>query len=135
VPTVLRGEHHYELVEEALRELVENKDTPEVFVPYNYSSNAAEIQHVIVTGASYLFGFTATNVNAAARFVQIFDTDKTVANGAVPNISVSAAATNNVSGLWVPPRRMDRGIVIAASTTQNTLTLASAEHLFDVQYV
>jgi hypothetical protein len=135
VPSVLRGEHHYALVEEALRELVENKNAPDVFVPYNYSSNAAEIQHVIASGPSYLFGFTATNANAAARFIQVFDTDKAVANGAIPNISVSAAATNNASALWIPPRRMDRGIVIAASTTQNTLTLAAADHLFDVQYV
>jgi len=124
-----------EYLDEALAAIVEGKRVPTDFIPFNYSSNVAEIQHVIKTGASYLFGFTATNVNAAARFIQIFDTDKAVVNGAVPNVSVSAAATNNVSGLWVPPRRMDRGIVIAASTTQNTLTLAAAEHLFDVQYV
>jgi hypothetical protein len=36
---------------------------------------------------------------------------------------------------WIPPRRMDRGIVICSSTTQNTLTLGAAEFLFDVQYV
>lgn len=135
MPTVLRGQHHYELVEEALRELVENKNAPDIFIPYNYSSQAAEIQHVVVTGASYLFGFSATNANAAARFIQIFDTDKAVANGAVPLNSYSVGAAGDKQVAWLPPRRMDRGIVIAASTTQNTLTLGAAEFLFDVQYV
>jgi hypothetical protein len=128
-------EHYYDLVEEALRELIENRQAPDPFVPYNYSSLTAEIQHTVVTGASYLFGISASNANAAARFLQVFDTDKAVANGAVPNVSVSMPATGDKQLLWVPPRRMDRGIVVAASTTQNTLTLAAAEHLFDVQYV
>lgn len=125
----------YDLVEEALRELVLDQNAPDVFVPFNYSSGSAEIQRVIKTGASYLFGFTATNSNAAARFIQIFDTDKAVVNGAVPNISVSCPTLADKEMMWWPPRRMDRGIVIAASTTQLTLTLAAAEFLFDVQYV
>jgi hypothetical protein len=124
-----------DLVEEALRAIVAGTDVPPEFIPFNYSSQGAEIQHVVKTGASYLFGFSATNANAAARFVQVFDTDKAVTNGAVPVISVSVVTVSDKQMLWVPPRRMDRGIVIAASTTQNTLTLAGADHLFDVQYV
>jgi hypothetical protein len=123
------------LIDEIIRELIEDANAPTLFIPYNYSSNAAEIQRVVKTGASYLFGFSATNVNAAARFIQVFDTDKAVVNTAVPVISVAVGATSDKQMLWIPPRRMDRGIVIAASTTQNTLTLAAAEHLFDVQYV
>jgi hypothetical protein len=124
-----------DLVETALRAIVAGEAVPDEFLPFNYSSNAAEIQHVVKTGASYLFGVSVTNANAAARFLQIFDTDKAVVNTAVPNVSVSVAAASDKQLLWVPPRRMDRGIVVAASTTQNTLTLAAAEHIFDVQYV
>jgi hypothetical protein len=124
-----------DLLEEVLRAIVEDEQAPETFVPFNYSSNAAEVQHVVKTGASLLFGVTVTNANAAARFLQIFDTDKLVVNTAVPPISASVAATGDKQLLWVPPRRMDRGIVVAMSTTQNTLTLAAAEHIFDVQFV
>jgi hypothetical protein len=124
-----------DVFEAVLRAIVEDEQVPDTFVPFNYSSPAAEIQHVVKTGASLLFGVTVTNANAAARFLQIFDTDKLVVNTAVPNVSVSIAAAGDKQLLWVPPRRMDRGIVVAASTTQNTLTLAAAEHIFDVQYV
>lgn len=124
-----------DIYDEITRALLEDATVPADFVPFNYSSNGAEIQHVVKTGAAQLFGFSATNVNAAARFIQVFDTDKAVANTAVPVVSVLVAATSDKQMLWVPPRRMDRGIVIAASTTQNTLTLAAAEHLFDVQFV
>jgi hypothetical protein len=124
-----------DLVEQALRAIVAGEAVPENFLPFNYSSNGAEVQHLVKAGASYLFGVTATNANAAGRFLQIFDTDKAATNGAVPIVSVSLAAAGDKQLLWVPPRRMDRGIVVAASTTQNTLTLAAAEHLFDVQYV
>jgi len=123
------------LVEEALRELVENKNAPDVFVPYNYSSNVAETRCRVVTGASYLFGFTVSNSNAAARFIQVFDSDAFPANGAVPQVCVSCPATADKEMIWIPPRRMDRGIIICSSTTQNTLTLGAAEFLFDVQYV
>ena len=123
------------LVDEIVRELIENENAPELFVPFNYSSVAAETQCRPKTGAAYLFGFTATNSNAAARFIQVFDTDKFPANGAVPNVSVSCPTVGDKEMMWYPPRRMDRGIVICSSTTQLTLTLGAAEFLFDVQYV
>ena len=123
------------LVEEALRQIIEDENAPDVFVPFNYSSPTAEASRVVKTGASYLYGFTVTNANAAARFIQVFDADKLPANGAIPQISVSCATASDKQMQWIPPRRMDRGIVICASTTQNTLTLAGADHIFDVQYV
>jgi hypothetical protein len=124
-----------DLVEEALRELVENKNAPDVFVPFNYSSTVAEARCLVTAGPAYLFGFTVTNSNAAARFIQVFDTAVFPANGAVPNISIQCAATGDREMGFLPPRRMDRGIVICSSTTQLTLTLGAAEFLFDVQYV
>lgn len=135
MPTTLRGEHHHALVEEALRELVEDQNAPTTFVPFNYSSNAVETRALVKSGPAYLFGFTVSNSNAAARFIQVFDLQQFPANGAVPNVCVSCPATADKEMLWIPPSRMDRGIIICSSTTQNTLTLGAAEFLFDVQYV
>jgi hypothetical protein len=121
--------------DDIIDQLIEDNDAPDVFVPFNYSSNAAEARCIATTGASYLLGFTVSNANVAARFVQLFDLDKFPANGAVPNLSVSVATVSDKEMLWYPPRAMNRGIVLCSSTTQNTLTLAGADHLFDVQYV
>lgn len=122
-------------VDDAIRQILGGDNAPDCFIPYNYSSNGAESRCRVTAGAAYLYGFTVTNSNAAARFIQVFDTDTFPANGAVPQVSVSCAATSDKEMLWVPPRRMDRGIVICSSTTQLTLTLGAAEFLFDVQYV
>lgn len=118
-----------------MRALLEDQNAPAVFIPFNYSSNAAEARCKVKAGASYLFGFTVSNANVAARFIQVFDTDAFPANGAVPAVVVVCATVADKEMLWYPPRRMDRGIVLAASTTQNTLTLAGADHVFDVQYI
>jgi hypothetical protein len=123
------------LVDEAIRAIIENDNAPAYFIPENYSSNVAETRCRAKTGAAYLFGFTVANSNAAARFIQVFDSDAFPANGAVPDICVSCPATGDKEMLWIPPRRMDQGIVICSSTTQLTLTLGAAEILFDVQYV
>ena len=123
------------LIDEALRQLVEGRHAPDPFVPFNYSSQAAEAQALVASGPAYLFGFTVSNSNAAARFIQVFDKNAFPANGAVPVVCVSCPTVADKEMLWIPPRRMDRGIVICSSTTQNTLTLGAAEFLFDVQYV
>ena len=121
---------------QAICDLIENRSAPEYFIPYNYSSNAAEKQALVVSGPAYLFGFTVSNANAAARFIQLFDTNAFPANGAVPNASFQVATVASVGVAFWPPRRMDRGIVLCGSSTQNTLTLAAAnDHVFDVQYV
>ena len=125
-----------EVFDEAIRQLVENREAPDLFLPYNYSSNAAEKQCLVVSGPAYLFGFTVSNANAAARFVLLFDTNTAPAAGAVPKASFSVATVASVSVAFWPPRRMDVGIWLAGSSTQNTLTLAAAnDHVFDVQYV
>ena len=123
------------LIDEAERKLVEDESVPSPFIPYNYSSAVAETRCRPKAGAAYLFGFTVTNSNAAARFIQVFDADTFPANGAVPQVCVSCPTVADKEMLWLPPRRMDRGIILCASTTQNTLTLATADHIFDVQYV
>ena len=48
-------------IEEAIRQLLEGDNAPDVFIPFNYSSNGAETSRVVSTGPSYLFGFTVSN--------------------------------------------------------------------------
>ena len=96
------------LVEEALRQLVQDANAPDIFIPFNYSSPALEARCRVKTGASYLFGFTVSNSNAAARFIQVFDLDTFPANGAVPHIVVSAAAAGEPTTAWVSLKRVER---------------------------
>jgi hypothetical protein len=103
-------------------------------LPRNYSSKAAE-KFCAISGAVALYGFTVSNANAAARFILLFDLEALPADGAVPNAPFQVGTVATVGAAWIPPRRMERGIILAASTTQNTLTLATADHIFDVQYV
>jgi len=124
-----------DLYDEVVAALLADEAVPANFWPFNYSSNVAEAQHLVKSGAALLFGFTVTNSNAAARFIQVFDKATAPANGDVPKFSIQVAATASTGAQWVPPRRMDSGIFICASTTQLTLTLGAAEFLFDVQYV
>jgi hypothetical protein len=122
-------------VHDAERQIIEDDAAPLIFIPFNLSKSGVN-QVVVKTGAGYLYGFTAVNANAAARFILLFDASVALANGAVPAASFQVAAANDKEVTWIPPRRMDQGIVLAASTTQLTLTLATAaDHLFDVQYI
>src|SRR5205807_8370032 len=96
------------VVDEAIRAIIEDVNAPALFIPFNYFSSQAEASAVVKTGASYLFGYTVTNSNAAARFIQLFDSDKLPSNGAVPVNSVSCATVADKEMLWIPPGRMDR---------------------------
>jgi hypothetical protein len=104
--------------------------------PLNFTSAALSKSCIPKTGIGKLFGFTATSTNAAAQFVQIHDALALPGNGAVPIATFNVAAANSVSTYYGPMgRAFTRGIVIANSTTQATLTLGAADTIFDVQYV
>ena len=103
--------------------------------PLNYASRALEKSAVVKTGDGWLYGFTFTNTNAAARFVLVFDAHDLPANGAVPLIAKSCPLGDAVGFSWLPPRRFEAGLVLCNSTTQATLTLGTADSLFDAQYI
>ena len=126
---------HRSLVEEALRELVEDQNAPAVFVPFNYESGALDNAQVVKTGASYLYGFTVHSTLGAGQFIMIFDADAVPADTAVCSMVYAIGAESDREVAWIPPRRMDQGIVICNSTTNATKTLGAADCLFDVQYV
>jgi hypothetical protein len=104
--------------------------------PLNFTSSGLAKSCVPKTGVGKLFGFTATSTNVAAQFIQIHDALALPANGAVPLATFNVAAGNSVSAYYGPMgRAFTRGIVVANSTTQGTLTLGAADTIFDVQFV
>jgi hypothetical protein len=88
-----------------------------------------------IAGAHELFGFTVNNTNAAAQYVLVFDLANLPADGAVPDVSFTAVAAADKGVVWLPARRMNQGVVIANSSTADSLTIGSADCFFDVQYL
>lgn len=103
--------------------------------PLNYTSRALESSCVVKTGDGVLYGFTVTNTNGAARFVMVFDSRTVPANGAVPIFAKSVPLGDAALFTWLWGRTFFAGIAIANSTTQGTLTLGSADQIFDAQYL
>lgn len=105
-------------------------------LPVNSTSPVAETFRVVKSGWTILYGCTMTNANVATRFLQGFDATTLPANGTVPVFSVHVP-TATEGGISYSPtgRAFKAGVVLAISTTQNSLTLAGADALFDAQYV
>lgn len=104
--------------------------------PLNAVSPALAKSIVAKTGIAKLFGFTATSTNVAAQFILLFDAVALPANGTVPVAAFNVAAASPATGYWGSVgRSFSRGIVLANSTTQGSLTLGAADCIFDVQYV
>lgn len=105
-------------------------------LPLNVTSQTLEASHIVKGGAGTCFGLSGFNNGGAALFVQLFDAAAVPANGAVPGPVLNAPAGANFSidfGTW--GRAFNAGLVVCASTTVATLTLAGASCWFDVQYV
>ncbi len=105
-------------------------------LPLNASSNGLEASRVAFTGQGRVLGVSVSSTKTTAQFVQIFDAAAVPATGAIPVVSVDIA-TVTARGIAFDPygRWFDRGCVVANSSTQGSLTIGSADCLFDVQYV
>lgn len=89
---------------------------------------------VVCARPALVFGFTASSIGA--QFIQLFDAETLPAEGAVPTLVYPVAATSSCAAAFIPPRAFQNGVVILASSTQHTKTIAvSADTLFDVQYL
>ena len=99
----------------------------------NRNSGAVAASIVVETGPCFLAGFTVSSVSA--QYIQVFDLAAVPANTTVPTMSYTLAATSTLMVDWIPPRFFKNGIVLANSSTQHTLTIGSADCIFDVQYV
>jgi hypothetical protein len=108
--------------------------TPRSF-PLNATSPALAASMVAKAGEGKLFGFTVSSTNAVAQFVLCFDAITVPAAGAVPLFAFPIAGSNIVSAYYGSTGRwFDRGIVLCNSSTFVTLTIGTADCLFDVQY-
>lgn len=109
---------------------------PPYRIPSNAQSPALANSIVASLGTARLYGFTATSTNVAAQFIQVFDESGVPSNAKIPVFTVNVAAASTVSVYFGSMgRTFDRGIILANSTTQGTLTIGAADTLFDVQYV
>lgn len=101
----------------------------------NVHSTVYENAHVVRSGAGVLYGFTVYSSNAASQFIQVFDLTSAPANGAVPEVVFTVAATSQLGVEWIHGRPFHQGCVIANSTTAPTYTAGVADTFFDVQYL
>lgn len=100
----------------------------------NRSTTANAASLVISANPSVLYGLTAYSSKASAQFIQLHDAASLPANGAVPKVVVTVAATSNVGiDYGELGRQFSTGIVVCNSSTQATLTIGSDDCWFDAQ--
>ena len=103
--------------------------------PRSASSPALVSSLVVCAGACRLYGFSGDNSKGSAQFILVFDAGAVPATGAVPSVVVRVPASTSFSAYWGSVGRwFDRGVVLANSSTEATLTIGSADCWFDAQY-
>lgn len=82
-----------------------------------------------------LYGLTGYNSKASTQFILIHDAALLPADGAVPAVVLSVAASSPFSlDYGTLGRTFKNGIVVVNSSTGPTKTIGSADCWFDVQY-
>src|SRR5690349_17850996 len=103
-------------------------------VPRNYAPQTLRTS-IVIPGRILVYGFTVYSSNAAGQYGLMFDADALPANGSAPIVAFPLQAHNGFAIGWQPQgRAFDAGLVLANSSTDSTLTVGSADCLFDVQY-
>ena len=105
-------------------------------LPRNASSTALANSLVAFTGQGRVFGFSVTSTKASGQFIQVFNANSVPADGAIPLISIDIATVVAKSYMFTAAGRwFTIGCVLCNSSTQGSKTIASADCLFDVQYI
>lgn len=105
-------------------------------IPINATSPTPETSRVVKAGPGVLYSVSMSNANAATRHCQLFNASSLPVNGTVPVFTFPVSTVTTQSATWTfPGRFFDIGIFVCGSTTQQTLTLGSADALFDAQYM
>ena len=122
------------------RGLQETKELPVPdfkYAPLNSDSAVLENARLIKAESGVLYGIAGYNNSGAALYIQIHNTTTQPAEGAVPIITMRAAATNNFS--WDAGRfgkAFTTGMFLVTSTTVDTKTLnSSADCWFNILYM
>jgi len=120
---------------------MDNLDKPSArteTTPDPYNSAAEEDSAVVKAAAGSLFGFSGYNNSASAVYIQIHNAASLPANSTVPNTGIILLVQPGQSYAWSSGRygrRMSTGVVIAASSTDTTLTVKTdTAQLFSVDY-
>lgn len=104
-------------------------------LPLNVGSLAYDSSIKVKAGQGILYGFSVYNSNTSAQFIQVFDAQTLPADGAVPAVTFTVAASSNLTLDWVPGRAFYLGCYLCNSSTGPTKTIGSADCFFDVQYL
>lgn len=105
-------------------------------LPLSVNSSGAQASVVIKSGQGVLYGFTVYSSAAAAQFVLLIAGTVLPSNGAVPLMAfpIGAKAVLGVD-FGQHGRAFRQGMILACSSTDTTLTVGTANCLFDVQYI
>lgn len=105
-------------------------------LPLSKHSQALAASLVALPGMSYLVSFTVNNTNAAAQFIQFHDAAALPADGAIPAVVFTVAASSDkIVSYTLPGRLFNTGIVVCNSSTAATKTIGAADCFFDVQTI
>lgn len=107
-----------------------------VYPATSFSNSAAlESSRVVKATAGSVLWMSVYNSKASAQFIQIHNASSLPADGAVPTLVVSVAATSFAT-FEIPVNGLPcgTGIVICNSTTAPTKTIGLADCWFNVMY-
>ena len=100
-------------------------------------STAWEASRVVSTSNSIFYSAALSNKGSSNLYLMVFDASSLPANGTVPTMPpllVGTTGTRSISNIPLPDK-FSTGIVVAASTTQESLTVSTGtDCFFYVQY-
>jgi hypothetical protein len=103
--------------------------------PNNSTSTVYVASQQVKASPGILYGVIGYNSKASAQFVQVFDSVGLPAEGAIPKIVITVAATANYSiDFGVFGRWFNNGIYICNSSTGPTKTIGSADIWLDASF-
>lgn len=114
--------------------VVEKPLAVSTYTPDLDTSTALEASSVTKASAGVLYGFSASNTNAAGHWIQFFNSTTVPADTAVPVLEFAIGGEGTVSAEWPKGRFFSTGIAWCISSTNGAKTIAGATALADVNY-
>lgn len=133
-PSVTNGSTSELQCDEQGRLLVNTSVANKVWSHPPTASSAKEASRIVKASSGVLYSFVAYNANASKRWLQFFNSTTVPSNGALPRLVVPIEADGIASGGF-ESMPFATGLVWALSTTEDTLTIASADCIASVEYV
>jgi hypothetical protein len=97
-------------------------------------SAALEASSIPKASAGVLYGFSASNTNAAGHWIQFFNSTTLPVDTTVPALEFAIGGEGTTSAEWPKGRFFSTGIVWCISSTNGAKTIAGATALVDAQY-